>query len=424
MSQTSWPSVDSEFPDCAGTWQFARHGQRTSLTFHSCARARPIGVAQRCARLRGPPVHRPADRAAGDVRGPGRDRHRERPAVRGAGAAQPPSYQSEALEQQTATAEVLRVIASSPTDLQRVLEAIVETCRAALRRPSGAVIDLVDGDGHASAAHGRIRRPPRPTWRLHRAPLGDDGDVAGRAILERRTDPRRTTSPISRGIRVPGPADSRRVGNRHRAAVPLLRDGAAIGTLRRRPGRSSRRSPSGRSRCWRRSPTRPSSRSRTPGCSRSWSSATRTEPEVPRRWSSRPRRPRCCGSSRRRRPISSGCWTTSSRRPPASARPREATIWRRRRRSDSTCRRGWPASRRSVDCEHRSVSSAEHSATSMPDADVPRRWRADQRRTHATYVSTRESTSMIASMPNDFRRVGLRSFHGRRSRVVPTAQRR
>ena len=40
---------------------------------------------------RSPAVHRPADRAAGDVRGPGRHRHRERPAVRGAGAAQPPS---------------------------------------------------------------------------------------------------------------------------------------------------------------------------------------------------------------------------------------------------------------------------------------------------------------------------------------------
>ena len=84
------------------------------------------------------------DRAAGDVRGPGRHRHRERPVVRRAPAEQPPSS-AEALEQQTATAEVLRVIASSPTDLQPVLDAIVASAGDS-REATDASVWRVDGD--------------------------------------------------------------------------------------------------------------------------------------------------------------------------------------------------------------------------------------------------------------------------------------
>jgi GAF domain-containing protein len=59
---------------------------------------------------------------------------------------------SEALEQQTATAEVLRVIASSPTDLQRVLQAIVDAAARLCDAPSGALMQFRERDGRLSAA--------------------------------------------------------------------------------------------------------------------------------------------------------------------------------------------------------------------------------------------------------------------------------
>src|SRR5206468_7151792 len=59
---------------------------------------------------------------------------------------------TEALEQQTATSEILGVIASSPTDIQPVLDVVAENA-ARVCGANDAVIRLVEGNMLRSVAH-------------------------------------------------------------------------------------------------------------------------------------------------------------------------------------------------------------------------------------------------------------------------------
>ena len=85
----------------------------------------------------------------------------------------------ESLEQQTATSEILGVIASSPTDLQPVLDTIAENA-ARVCGSYDAMIRLVQGDLlHVVAHHG-----PVPPAALDR-PI-DRTSANGRAVLDRQ----------------------------------------------------------------------------------------------------------------------------------------------------------------------------------------------------------------------------------------------
>src|SRR5215470_14327451 len=88
--------------------------------------------------------------------------------------------EAQAREQQTATAEILQVISSSPNDIQVVFDTIVRTA-SRLCDAFDANLVLADGDEFVQRAHhGPIGAPVQDA----RYPLR--GTVSGRAILEAR----------------------------------------------------------------------------------------------------------------------------------------------------------------------------------------------------------------------------------------------
>src|SRR5207245_3812172 len=85
----------------------------------------------------------------------------------------------ESLEQQTATADILKVTASSPTDVQPVLDAIAESA-ARVCGASDAHVYRVDGDVLRQWAH----YGPIPGLAPDEAVPLNRGSVIGRSILD------------------------------------------------------------------------------------------------------------------------------------------------------------------------------------------------------------------------------------------------
>ena len=133
---------------------------------------------------------------------------------------------TESLEQQTATSEILGVIASSPTDIQPVLDTVAENA-ARVCGATDAVIFRIDGNSLNRAAHyGPI------LWAGgEESSAISRGLAAGRAVVDRRTIHIHDMATESETEFPEGLRFQKRAGHRTILATPLLREGIPIGTI-------------------------------------------------------------------------------------------------------------------------------------------------------------------------------------------------
>jgi GAF domain-containing protein len=131
----------------------------------------------------------------------------------------------EAIEQQRATSEVLRAISNSPTDAASTLGAIAKSVARLLDVTDAEIMSVEGNMLRCVAKHGQSRQWPVGTARL----LTRDW-VTGRAVIDRTIVQVADLQAQEREF-PQGAAYARQYGHRTTLAVPLLREGSAIGAI-------------------------------------------------------------------------------------------------------------------------------------------------------------------------------------------------
>jgi signal transduction histidine kinase len=133
---------------------------------------------------------------------------------------------TEALEQQTATSEILRVISSSPTDVQPVFSAIAKNARRLCKSDSASVLRLDGTLIHLETVDNASEEGTEALRRAYPSPV-NQRSAGGRAIL------------TGRAVHIPDVLEDpdyefaglQGAGIRSLVSVPMLRHGTAIGAI-------------------------------------------------------------------------------------------------------------------------------------------------------------------------------------------------
>jgi signal transduction histidine kinase len=133
----------------------------------------------------------------------------------------------EALQVQTASAEVLKVISRSPDTLQPVFDVIVETSRQLCRAQASTIFTLRDGQFYLAAFAG-VQTEVLQHMKDHPISIEQRGSALARSARERRTIhiPNTTEDPEFGAGSIIGMGDPRAT-----LTVPLMREGQVIGGI-------------------------------------------------------------------------------------------------------------------------------------------------------------------------------------------------